>query len=475
MSLQFYKWGLGTKFSLTLFAVVCVVAVTISISVIRIGERAMNDELRERGIAAASILSRLSMEHVMREQLWELYELAKVMAKSDSAEKNIISYAMVLDRDGRLLGHSDPLRFNIGSVPDRDKIIGSGGTNTIDTETYDGEPVFEASSPIILDGQRIGMARVGVTKRYMHEALRKQEIAVFLISSILALCCLISGLLIARRMTRPLKELDANMKALSDGISIEDRVVVSREKDEIGRLADTFNLMTKRLREKERELVKSERLASVGEFAAGLAHEIRNPLGSIVTAVDILGSKDKEDKTSTTLRGVVKKEADRLNQILTDFLIFARPEPPRVMETNLNEILNETVDMLSWDSQLMENIEVELDLDRGMKPLMLDQDQIRQVVWNILINSVQAMGGSGILAISSRAMDEKAVIGIKDTGPGIDEKELERIFEPFYTTKQNGTGLGLSIVSRIVEAHGGRISVESKVGEWTRFTLEFPA
>lgn len=475
MSLHFYRWSLGTKFSLTLFAVVWIVALTISVSVIRIGEKAMHEELRERGVAAANTLSQLSVEYVMREQLWELYELTKVMTKKDQADKNIILYAMVLDRNGKILSHSDPLKFNIGKVMGIAKTPDDHRTNGVDMMTEDGEPVLDVASPVILDGQIIGTVRVGVTKKYMYKALKRQKITVILISSILALGCTLAGFMIARRMTRPLKELNANMKDLSKGLPVEGRIKVSKEKDEIGRLADTFNLMAKTLKEKERELVKNERLASIGEFAAGLAHEIRNPIGSVVTAVNILSSGKANIQEIASLNGVVKKESDRLNRILSDFLTFARPTPLRLLDADLNEILRETIEMLKRHDLFNEGIFLALDLDTEIKTAKLDPDQIRQVFWNMLINSIQAMGSSGTLSVISRTMEGKIIISIKDTGHGIEDKEMKRIFEPFYTTKQYGTGLGLSIVNRIIEAHGGKVLVDSKVGEGTRFTLEFPS
>lgn len=478
MILPFYRWGLGAKFSLALFVVVCGVALTISISVIKIGERAMTEELRERGAAAVRILSKSSAELVMREQLWELYEITKIMTRGNASEKNILTYAMVIDRYGVLLSHSDPVRFKIGSSlasdPIYTKVVNSKDVQIVGTYGLDGEPVLDVSSPVILDGQRIGTVRVGVTRRYMRNAIKKEGIAVIFISTMLALCGVSGGLLIARRMTKPLKELDANMKALSEGLPIEDKVVVLKEKDEIGRLADTFNLMAITLKEKERELVKSERLASIGEFAAGLAHEIRNPIGSVVTAVNILSSGKANSQEIASLNGVVKKESDRLNRILSDFLIFARPTPPKLRDVELNEILKETVEMVKRHDSFAEGILIELDLDKEIKNVRMDPDQMRQVFWNMLLNSIEAMGGSGALAISSKAMAGKAIISIKDTGHGIEDKELERIFEPFYTTKQNGTGLGLSIVNRIVETHGGKIFLYSKAGEGTTFILEFP-
>lgn len=479
MNIPFYRWGLETKFSLTLLIVVCSIASMISASIIRMEKAGMEDELRDMGISAAHALARLSVEPVMREQLWDLYEITKIMTKGDAPEKNILVYAMIMDRNGVLLSHSDPIRFKIGSSLESDPIYISAsnteGAQIVDVKGMDGEPILDISSPIILDGQRIGTVRVGVTKRYMSEALKKQGLTVLVISSMLALFGLIGGLFIARRMTRPLKELSGNMKALSAGLPIGERAVILKEKDEIGKLADTFNYMAKTLREKERLLVRSERLASIGEFAAGLAHEIRNPLGSVVTAVNLLSFGNVSAQEEAALKGVVKKETERLNRILGDFLIFARPLPPKMAHADLNEILKETLEMAKRNDLFSGDISVNLDLDEEMKPLKLDPDQMRQVFWNIYINSIHAMKDGGNLTLVSRVTDDRAVVSVIDTGHGMEEEDMEKIFEPFYTTKEDGTGLGLAIVSRIIEAHGGRISVESRVGEGTTFMIEIPA
>ncbi|MDH3975564.1 MAG: ATP-binding protein [Deltaproteobacteria bacterium] len=477
--LFFYRWSLGAKFSLTLFTVVCIVAFMISLFVIKIGEGAMEDELKERGVAAVNILSRLSVEPVMREQLWDIYELTKIMSNMKTLERNLIVYAMVMDKTGVLLGHSDPGHNRIGSkfdrVPVSNKIDRFGSIEIVEAKDEYGKPLLDVSSPIILDGKRIGTVHVGITKRYVQEALARQRIAVFFIASILAFTCFLAGQLIAKRMTKPLMKLSENMNALREGLPIENNLLVLKEKDEIGMLADTFNLMAVSLKEKEGALIKSERLSSLGEFAAGLAHEIRNPLSAIVTAMNIVGSKNVEAEDLSTLKGVVRKEADRLNKLLSSFLVFARPESPRLSEVNINEILRETLELIVRDNRLRGNIKLEMDLAEDMKKMKLDPDQIRQVFWNILINSCQAMDGSGNLKVSSTSVDGKGVVSITDTGSGMEKEEAARIFEPFFTTKEKGSGLGLAVSKKIVEAHGGKIAVKSKPGIGTRFSLEFPA
>jgi len=257
MNIPFYSWSLGTKFSLTLLTVVFSIASMISASIIWMEKKGMEEALRDRGVAAAQALARLSVEPVMREQLWDLYELTKIMTRGDATEKNILVYAMVLDRNGIILSHSDPIRSRIGSSLEADPLyisaVKSDGPRIVDAEGPAGEPALDVSSLIILDGERIGTVRVGVTKLYMNDALKKQGVAVLAISSVLALCGLIGGLFIARRMTRPLKKLSGNMKALSDGLPMEERAVILKEKDEIGKLADTFNYMARTLRESSRQ------------------------------------------------------------------------------------------------------------------------------------------------------------------------------------------------------------------------------
>lgn len=221
-------------------------------------------------------------------------------------------------------------------------------------------------------------------------------------------------------------------------------------------------------------VAQAEALASLGEMAAVVAHEIRNPLGSIVMAAKQLtvGRLTKADRDM--VYRVLRDESQRLNETLTNFLAFARPRQIKLEPADLNGLVDDVCRTLSSNEELLQGVRLETDLDAKLKPFPIDRDQIRQVVWNIALNAVQAMDGSGRLAVSTGAGSGVAWLRIQDSGPGIPESALTEIFKPFQTSKQQGTGLGLAIAQRIVKAHGGSIGVESTVGRGATFTVKLP-
>lgn len=228
-----------------------------------------------------------------------------------------------------------------------------------------------------------------------------------------------------------------------------------------------------RLEEKIRLM---DKLALLGEMSAGIAHEIRNPLSSIVTAVELLRQHQEviEGHEREALLEVLKKESKRLNTILTDFLHFAKPRKPVLALENINDILCETFDMIRLDQKLVDRITIKKILDTNMVRVPLDRDQIKQVFLNIYLNAFQAMHQGGQLIVNSKLTSDKVIVNIFDNGVGIAQEDLQWIFEPFHTKRKEGTGLGLSVASRIIEAHLGTIEVDSRLGEGTCFTITLP-
>jgi two-component system sensor histidine kinase PilS (NtrC family) len=232
------------------------------------------------------------------------------------------------------------------------------------------------------------------------------------------------------------------------------------------------------LRAMEARLGRTERLADLGQLAAGQAHELRNPLASMMGSVELLrtSSLGEEDRR---LLDIVLREGGRLAQLVAEFLAFARPVPPRRDPVDLAALAAETLEVFSHDPAA-----AGLTLERRLAPAATrgDADQLRQVLWNLLINAAQALGagpgggGSGRIEVACGASaDGGAVLSVADDGPGIDPADRPRLFTPFFTTKSDGTGLGLATIHRIVDAHGGSVAVEGERGQGARFTVRLPA
>jgi len=229
---------------------------------------------------------------------------------------------------------------------------------------------------------------------------------------------------------------------------------------------------SERLHARLREM---ERLATAGQLAAGMAHEIRNPLAAIVNATALLTDSAglTPDERVTTL-AALRTEARRLNRILSDFLHFARPKEARRAPADLRDVVEHVSGLIRDDPARAPRVDVKVSVDPAVPRFAFDRDQITQVLWNVVLNSVEAMNGRGRLSLEIATQNGDVALAVSDTGPGIPRERLPQLFEPFYSEKPNGTGLGLAIAERIVAAHGGRIEIDSEVGRGTRVTLLFP-
>jgi signal transduction histidine kinase len=218
-----------------------------------------------------------------------------------------------------------------------------------------------------------------------------------------------------------------------------------------------------------------ERLATAGQLAAGMAHEIRNPLAAIVNATALLTDAAglTPEERATTL-AALRTEARRLNRILSDFLHFARPPEARRVPGDLRDVVEHVSGLIRDDPSRAARVDVKVAVDPTVPRFAFDRDQITQVLWNVVLNGVEAMNGRGRLFLEVARHNGDVALAVSDTGPGIAPERLPRLFEPFYSGKPNGTGLGLAIAERIVAAHGGRIEIDSEVGRGTRVTLLFP-
>ena len=228
------------------------------------------------------------------------------------------------------------------------------------------------------------------------------------------------------------------------------------------------------LREMERQVQRSQRLADLGRVAAGLAHELRNPLASMAGSIELLKGAPGLREQDARLMDIVLREAGRLEQLVAAFLAFSRPAPPRRDRVELDRVLGEALDVFAHDPAA-----ARVRLERVLRPTAAwcDADQVRQVFWNLAVNACHAAGGGerGHVRVACGPDGDRATFTVEDDGSGIAPADLKQLFTPFFTTKERGTGLGLATVQRIVDAHGGTVSVDSVPGRGTRFTVRLPA
>jgi signal transduction histidine kinase len=310
----------------------------------------------------------------------------------------------------------------------------------------------------------------------VHAAERAESRTVLLIVvySLIAFAIGIGAAVIAQRLLAPIEKLTEGVKAVAAGDLT--RKVEVRSADEIGLLAREFNTMAASLARQRDELRRAERLATVGRISAQITHEIRNPLNAIGLNADLLADELAEAAAPTEARQLVdaiSSEVDRLNAVAEEYLSFARLPRPSLARQDVNDILASLLDFLAPELTAA-RVEVRRELEPSLPAVRADEAQLRAVFLNLLRNSREAMPRGGTVTVRTRRRGAEVETEVDDTGGGIPEGDLTRIFEPFYSTKERGTGLGLALAQQVVQEHAGTIRCESAVGRGTTFTIGIP-
>jgi two-component system, NtrC family, sensor kinase len=357
----------------------------------------------------------------------------------------------------------------------------------------------------------LGVVDITYSLEEINHAMTANVISMIAVSVGFILLVSISvGWLLHRLIYVPLRDLDNGARRLASGNF--DHPIPVRGEDEFGSVARSSNAMmaalrksrgeleewvqtlaqkvderTEELRLAEAEVARGEKLAAIGQLAAGIAHELNNPLTGVLTFTHLLRKKMPEGSQDADDLDLVIRETKRCASIIRRLLDFARDKPPEKGRVALNPLIEETVRFVERSAALRD-VEISMQLDPQLPPLYIDPDLIKQVLMNLLVNAEQAIAERGRIVVSSRlhaarrlpACGEEPVpaveIAIRDSGCGIAEANLQRIFDPFFTSKEvgKGTGLGLSVSYGIVKAHGGEIEVESTVGEGSTFRVLLP-
>lgn len=368
--------------------------------------------------------------------------------------------------------------------------------------------LLTVSAPILAEGECVAVASVPVRIETVTQGLSRSRLLIWFYMGLNVLVLVVFGhFLLSRIVIRPIKR----MVKIADHFEETDlfSMLTRGDRNEIAHLTVALNRMLKRiadhkerleahvrslekanleLKEAREEVLRSEKLSSLGRLAAGVAHEVGNPIGAILGYTNLLKDHVRDNEEATDYLKRIEKEVTRTDTIVRELLDFSRPSPPEPARVDVNDLITESTGFLAHQ-KLMESIEIETTLDQGVGIAWADADQLRQVLVNLMLNAGDAMEGSGSLTITSRRIPlrkeevdsdepsrEYIQISVADTGKGIAPSELNKIFDPFYTTKPpgKGTGLGLAISLRIIESFKGSIHVESIEGDGSTFTIELP-
>lgn len=334
-----------------------------------------------------------------------------------------------------------------------------------------------------INGRIVGILYVGILEQ-KYTDIQRQMVLIFVgITLAVAALSTLFALWISRQISMPIRNLVAASQQLANG-NLEAKVELT-SRDELGKLAHRFNQMAEALRQRDerlkeftkRKIMESERLATVGQLAANVAHELNNPLQGIVTYSSLLLEKDICDEPSRQNIEKIAIQAGRCREIIRGLLDFSRQKKPQKTLTDINALLRRCISLVE-NQALFHNIAVAQNLDGSLPMIVVDPSQIERVFLNLIINAAEAMDEGGTLTLTtSYGLNAKSMdIEVKDTGHGISIENMQRIFNPFFTTKEigHGVGLGLAISYGIVKEHNGEITVESEIGSGATFTVSLP-
>lgn len=427
-------------------------------------------------------------------------------------ERNDFSKVLWLDRDGvrrldtRNWGHLEQRAMDLcrGALKNRNRSVDFQGTTW--GVFWPSPEWLVFCAPVSYKGALGGAVAMAVSLRPVYKDLRKSQKVVLLYTALNAVILVFFGVyLFSRTVVRPILRL----LTITDKVKREEDFPLESApgRNEIGQLYRSMNLMVQRLEANRRqlqenivslktanqqlqkaqeEIVRSEKMASIGRLSAGLAHEIGNPLGVVLGYVGLLKRRDLQQHEIRDSVERIETEVMRINRIIRDLLSFSRPSSAGKMETSVHPVILDTLEMLA-PQPMMQGVEVRTDLMAIDDRVWAGPDPLKQVLINVMVNALDAMGPEAVpgagdpssqreLVIQTENREGRLVIRIQDTGKGIPPENLARIFDPFYTTKEpgKGTGLGLAVSYRLVEDMGGTLEAESSPGKGTTIRVSVP-
>lgn len=523
--------NLKVKVSLSLFVILTVVAILFTLVFVKHREDELQSEVA-RHVTQISDVIVASTRYAMLINQREIVE--KII--DDIGKQKGIERVRLINKDGTII-HSNRSADVGYSVEQKDepcvqchqsskpltkipvdkrwKIIeGPAGHRVLGTmQAIRNEPTCSSASchEHSTDQSVLGIVDIAFSLDEMDKARNEHALHVVAMSIGFILIFSIGiGVLLKRLVYVPLKDLESGAKTIASGSL--DQAIPVRSDDEFGRVAGSFNHMTAALQQSRREMqdlvqtleskvaertqelmaakaevAQGEKLASIGVLASGIAHELNNPLTGILTFTSLMRKNATEGTQDASDLDLVIRETKRCASIIRRLLDFAREKVPSKGFFNLNQVIQDTVRFIEGPATLRQ-VEITTNLDPQLPQVWGDPDLIKQVIMNLLVNAEQAIEGHGKIVVTSRRLkasdraqaEEESPpmveISITDTGCGIPDANLQRIFDPFFTSKDvgKGTGLGLSVSYGIVKAHGGKISVESVVGAGTTFRVHLP-
>lgn len=515
---KFQIMSIRMKIFLSFLFIFLFIMISISLLILNYQKSSLKTQINTNIISLLENLSKDVIDHII------FFDPLAIDEKISLAMNNPgINYIMIADKNGKIVGHSD--KSYLGSYIKIEPSVYERW------QKLDTDGISHLNLPIIIGDSYFGVLRAGICENkindYIEQATKNLKNYIYILSSLFFLLTVIMAYMLSKTLIKPLQRLKDKMSSIqADKLEICENpstvlckdifkctktdcpaygqkrcwiIKEAKEKcrkiynidckdcyvykiscgDEIGYLIETFNEMILKLKNSLEELdrttkekLRLEKSSAMAEMAMTVAHEIKNPLNAIKASTSYLKANFQGEVLREFL-SIIDRETERLNELITSFLSYARPKPLKYEKGNINNVLRDVIKLVENEIKEEKKI-LQTDLDLSISDFYFDHHQLKQAVLNLLVNAIDATEEGDIISVKTEKIDGKIRIIIKDSGSGIPEEIIGKIFEPFFTTKTTGSGLGLACVERIIKEHEGIINVKSKINEGTEFIIELP-
>lgn len=474
--------GLKAKLMIMMFAL-CVISIGLLFILYQMAEKRLIASVKKYTEELSSAIQ-ISVEQMTAEDM-EVNEEALKEYVSQFKKRGVREIS-ILNNEMEVIASSNPKKIGqkIGAkikqgIHPQDG-LGSHEVLPADDTVSESHRSYDIILPVVVGYEQLGFVHITMILDDFANILRSNNNKRLFVASIVFAIGIAVSIFLSVRYVKPINELAKATQRIAEGDLQE--IPETGARDEIGGLTRNFNEMLKGLRENKRlqeRLMAAEHLSKIGQLASGIAHEIRNPLNFINLSIDHLRKEyqpadpQKQEEFDGMMLNI-KAEISRLNSMIGSFLDYGKPLALRPEKVFVEDIIKEAL-TIAERMICEQKLELKADYSKDIPALNIDRQQVKACFINIILNAIQAMPCGGRLSVNTSFADGFAVVKIEDTGEGIQEEHLAKIFEPYFTTKVAGIGLGLAIAKRIVEEHGGKIAVKSVFGKGTTVSVELPS
>jgi signal transduction histidine kinase len=434
-------------------------------------EKALLTEL-ENQTAELSKAIQVGVEEVTTRGFTDEMRLQNYLQKLNAKGVKEIS---IISNSDEIIASTNPMRVGEEVTPKKkERIIKAELGEPVSKEGK----VYNVILPVVAGNEHYGYIHLKINVEDFSEIMASNSLKRLIATSLVFGLGILIAIVLSWMYTKPIHNVvDAARSVAAGDLSLD---LITDRKDEIGELTQSFNFMVHKLREEralEEKLREAEHLSGIAQLAKSIAHEIRNPLNFISLSIDHLRTKytpseDDGKEAFESLMNSIKKEIQRLNKLVGDFLDYGKPLKLNLQEVDVENLIDDVISLVKAKA---EKDGIRIYHTRGEMPkLSIDPELFKTCIFNVILNAFQAMPSGGDLMMKTHISDSRAYITVEDTGMGVPRENLQKLFDPFFSTKSTGLGLGLAMTKRVVEEHGGKVNFQSTEGKGSTITISLP-